>query len=121
MPDSINTINQWIAAGEPLVLIATGALVAAFFLIFNALRVFLYIPQIVTCIRDERGCPTINLWTWCSWLIANASTGLYMWIFQSDALGLCLNVGNALMCALTVTITVFKRKQHSVTLAADHT
>jgi len=44
-------------------------------------------------------------------IIANASTGLYMWMLQSDVLGLCLNLGNAAMCGATVAITVFKRKQ----------
>ena len=32
-------------------------------------------------------------------------------MFQSDVLGLCLNLGNAAMCGATVAITVFKRKQ----------
>lgn len=53
MTEALNTINEWIADGEPIVLIA----------------------------RQSR--PITNLWTWCSWLIANASTGLYMWTFQS--------------------------------------
>jgi hypothetical protein len=105
-------IMEWIAAGEPVAMIVAGAMVAAFFVVFNAARVFLYIPQIATCCRDRQGCPTINLLTWCSWLIANASTGLYMWMFQQDLLGLCLNLGNALMCGVTVVVTVVKRKQH---------
>lgn len=106
-----NTIHGWIAAGEPLVLIAVGTLVAACFVIFNALRVFLYIPQIATCWNDRQGCPTINLVTWSSWSVANTFTGLYMWMFQSDFLGLCLNLGSALMCAVTVAVTLFKRRQ----------
>lgn len=111
MTEALDTINEWIAAGEPAALIAAGVLVAACFLIFNAVRVFLYIPQIATCLSDRHGCRTINLYTWSSWLIANASTGLYMWMFQSDVLGLCLNLGNAAMCGATVAITVFKRKR----------
>jgi hypothetical protein len=113
MTEVSDTLKEWIAAGEPFLLIATGALVAACFVLFNAVRVFLYIPQIATCWSDRHGCRTINLYTWCSWLVANASTGLYMWMFQSDLLGLCLNLGNALMCAVTVAITLFKRRQRS--------
>ena len=101
MTEAIDTLNEWIAAGEPFALIAAGALVAACFVLFNAARVLLYVPQIATCWRDRQGCPSINLYTWCSWLIANASTGLYMWMFQDDVLGLCLNLGNALMCAIS--------------------
>lgn len=55
--------------------------------------------------------PTLNLVTWSSWLVANTFTGLYMWMFQSDFLGLCLNLGSALMCAVTVAVTLLKRKQ----------
>jgi hypothetical protein len=118
MTEASDILKEWVAAGEPFMLIATGALVAACFVIFNAVRVFLYIPQIATCWNDRQGCPTINLYTWCSWLVANASTGLYMWMFQSDLLGLCLNIGNALMCAVTVAITLFKRRQRSLGRAA---
>jgi hypothetical protein len=113
MTEASDTITGWITAGEPFALIATGALVAACFVTFNVVRVFLYIPQIATCWSDRQGCPTINLYTWCSWLIANASTGLYMWMFQADVLGLLLNLGNAMMCAATVGVTLFKRRQHN--------
>jgi hypothetical protein len=112
MTEASDAIKEWMTAGEPFAVILAGALVAACFVIFNAVRVFLYIPQIATCWTDSHGCPTINLYTWCSWLIANASTGLYMWMFQADVLGLCLNLGNALMCAVTVAVTLFKRKQY---------
>ncbi|KNZ33905.1 MAG: hypothetical protein AD742_04080 [Methylibium sp. NZG] len=112
MTDAASTVEAWIAAGEPWALVVAGALVAASFVVFNAVRVLLYLPQIATCWSDRQGCPSINLFTWCSWLVANASTGLYMWMFQADVLGLCLNLGNALMCAATVAITVVKRRQH---------
>jgi hypothetical protein len=119
MTEAMDTLNEWIAAGEPIALIAAGALVAACFVIFNAARVLLYVPQIATCWNDRQGCPTINLYTWCSWLIANASTGLYMWMFQGDVLGLCLNLGNALMCAITVGVTLVKRKRHNPGCVAE--
>lgn len=112
MTDVSDTIQQWMAAGEPLAVILVGALVAACFVVFSALRVLLYIPQIATCWTDSQGCRAINLYTWCSWMFANASTGLYMWMFQGDILGLCLNLGSALMCAVTVAVTLFKRTQH---------
>jgi hypothetical protein len=103
---------MWIDAGEPFLTIVFGTLVAISFVVFNMLRVLLYVPQLMTCLRDDRGCPTINLGTWCSWIVANASTGLYMWLFQSDVLGLVLNLGNAAMCAATVGVTVVKRQAY---------
>ena len=120
MTEASDTIKEWIMAGEPLPFVLAGALVAACFVIFNAARVLLYIPQIATCWTDKQGCRTINLYTWCGRLIANASTGLYMWIFHADTLGLCLNLGNALMCAVTVAVTLFKRRQHNQTVPRFH-
>ena len=55
------------------------------------------------------GCSTINLFTWSSWIVANTSTGLYMWLFHQDGWGLALNLSNALMCGITVAITLVKR------------
>lgn len=111
--DAFSRISTWIDAGEPLVMIAAGALVAVCFVVFNAVRILLYLPQLVTCCRDERGCQAINLFTWSSWIVANASTGLYMWVFQSDPWGLFLNVGNAAMCGATVAVTIVKRRRHA--------
>jgi hypothetical protein len=54
----------------------------------------------------------INLSTWGSWIVANASTGLYMWLFLGDIWGLVLNLGNAAMCAATVGVTMLKRQGH---------
>ena len=112
--DALEQISAWIAAGRPLAVIAAAALVAACFVLFNALRILLYVPQLMTCCRDADGCRSINLCTWSSWIVANASTGLYMWIFLDDAWGLALNVGNALMCGATVAVTVAKRRHRSL-------
>jgi ABC-type phosphate transport system auxiliary subunit len=61
MTEALDTIKHWITAGEPFAWILTGAVVAACFVIFNALRVFLYIPQIATSWADRQGCPTVKL------------------------------------------------------------
>lgn len=109
--DILEQLGAWLDAGRPPVHVAGAALVAACFVLFNTVRILLYVPQLVTCWRDAAGCPTINLFTWSSWIVANASTGLYMWIFLGDAWGLALNLGNALMCAATVAVTVAKRRR----------
>jgi hypothetical protein len=114
--EALSTISTWVAAGKPLALVAAGALVALCFVVFNAARTLLYIPQLLICWRDDCGCPTISLWTWSSWIFANASTGLYMWMFLGDVWGLVLNLGNAAMCAATVVVTLVKRRRHAVRL-----
>jgi hypothetical protein len=115
--DALEQISAWIDAGRPMLSIAAGALVALCFVGFNAVRILLYLPQLLTCYRDEAGCRGINVFTWSSWIGANTATGLYMWIFLDDAWGLLLNLGNALMCAATVAVTVTKRRRHARALA----
>ena len=111
MEQAIAKLHLWASPGEPIGWIVLAAGVALCFVVFNSLRILLYLPQLRTCLRDAEGCPTINLWTWNSWVIANSSTGLYVWIFWGDVWGLLLNLGNASMCAAVVVVTVLKRRR----------
>lgn len=113
MRDAIEKITGWAEAGEPMLFIVAGTVVAACFVVFSALRLLLYLPQIKTCWNDANGCSAINLVTWCSWVASNTSTGLYMWMFQGDAFGMLLFLANAAMCAITVAITVLKRQRRA--------
>ena len=101
---------RWMHGGESTVVIMAAILLGVSFLTFNALRILLYLPQLRTCWRDRQGCPTINLWTWSSWIAANLSSALYMWVFLNDGWGLLLNLGNALMCLATVVVTLIRRR-----------
>jgi hypothetical protein len=96
---------------RPALWIAAVTLVAVCFLVFNALRILLYLPNLRTCWVDPNGCSSINLFTWCSWIVANASTSLYMWLFQHDVWGLILNAGNAVMCALIAIVAAVKKRR----------
>ena len=109
MEQAIAKLHTWASQGAPTGWIVLAAGVALCFVVFNSLRILLYVPQLRTCLADAQGCPTINLWTWNSWVIANSSTGLYVWIFWGDVWGLLLNLGNATMCAAVVVVTVLKR------------
>ena len=52
------------------------------------------------------------MFTWCSWIMANALTSLYiMWLFQHDVWGLILNAGNAVMCALIAIVAAVKKRR----------
>lgn len=107
---AIEKIMHWVHGGESTLVIMAAILLAVSFLILNALRILLYLPQLRTCWRDRQGCPTINLWTWSSWLAANLSSALFMWVFLNDGWGLLLNLGNALMCLATVVVTLIRRR-----------
>jgi hypothetical protein len=112
MDDSAVQMAGWLSAhrGSWVALSAPG-LIASCFLAFNALRIVLHVPQLLTCLRDDTGCSAINLWTWCSWSAASLSNALYMGVILGDAWGLSLNLANALMCAVTVCITCYKRRR----------
>ena len=116
--EAFDRISTWSAAGEPQLVVTSGAAVALCFVVFSAMRLLLYVPQLLSCWRDQHGCATINLWTWGSWIVANTSTGLYMWIFQRDPWGLALNPGSAAMCTAIVAVIVFKRRGHRSTGSA---
>lgn len=58
MDEAMSKIVAWGQAGEPLALIVTGTLVAVCFVVFNAARILLYLPQLKTGLRDQHGCPT---------------------------------------------------------------
>jgi len=111
MHDAITQIMAWNVAGEPLLWTVGAAFVALSFVVFNTIRIFLYLPQLRTCWKDAHGCSAINLGTWSSWIFANLSTSVYMGLFQHDAIGAALNAGNAAMCVATVAVTLFKRRQ----------
>jgi hypothetical protein len=85
MEQAIAKLHLWASHGEPIGWIVLAAGVALCFVVFNSLRILLYLPQLRTC--------------------------LYVWIFWGDVWGLLLNLGNASMCAAVVVVTVLKRRR----------
>lgn len=113
MDQALARMQFWMAEGRPMVWLALAALVAICFVVFNTIRIALYLPQLRTCMKDAGGCRAINLWTWTSWIVANASTALYMLMFLGDPWAAMLNLGNALMCGSVVAVTLVKRHRHA--------
>ena len=54
--EAFNRISTWSAAGEPQLMVASGVAVALCFVVFSAMRVLLYLPQLLRCWRDPHGC-----------------------------------------------------------------
>ncbi len=79
------------------------------FTIFNGLRVFSYLPQIVRVARDRHGASAISYATWLLWTGANATTGLYAHINLHDNMLAVINWLNAACCVLVVALTAYKR------------
>lgn len=120
MHDAFTQILAWHSAGESPLQIAAASFVALSFVVFNAIRIFLYLPQLRTCWTDANGCSAINLGTWSSWIFANLSTSVYMGLFQHDVVGAVLNAGNAAMCVATVAVTLAKRRTWRRAAAGSH-
>jgi hypothetical protein len=110
MEQQLQQIAVWLHASFSLAALDARTLMSFGFVGFNTFRVLLHIPQLLTCLRCTRGCPTINVWTWASLAAASLSTALYMGLCLGELLGAALNAANAAMCAATVGITWIKRR-----------
>ncbi|MEP6502475.1 MAG: hypothetical protein ABJD97_04050 [Betaproteobacteria bacterium] len=118
MEQALARIELWASEGRPTAWLCAAALVAVCFVVFNGMRTVLYVPQLLSCLRDPCGCRAINLWTWGSWVTANGATALYLWIFLDDRWGALLNLANALMCLAIVFVAVVRRPRRIDALAA---
>ena len=114
MNDAAAQIASWASADRGLwTAISAPGLIAFSFLAFNAIRIVLHVPQLLTCLRDKSGCSAINVWTWISWCAASTSNALYMGLLLGDTWGFALNLSNALMCMTTVCVTCIKRRRRA--------
>lgn len=82
------------------------------YFIFNTIRVFSYVPQIIAVSRDTTPAKGISLLTWSFWVIANLTTGLYATVVLPDMLLAIMSYGNTLGCAIVVGIVIYKRNKY---------
>ena len=80
------------------------------FTLFNALRMLAYLPTI-WAIQASGDSSQHSLWTWCTWLGANAT--MAAWLYEQNGQRLsraaAINAGNALMCLATVLLILAHR------------
>ena len=63
----------------------TGAeVVILLFSVCNSLRLFAYLPQLVSVLRDRNGASGVSLTTWTLFTLANGSTTTYALIIIGD-------------------------------------
>ena len=82
------------------------------FTIFNCLRIFSYLPQILRVARDRHGASAISYATWSLWTAANATTGIYAAINLADVTLAGLNLLNAACCVAVIALTAWKRRRY---------
>lgn len=81
------------------------------FAICNVLRIFAYLPQIVTAATDRNGATAISCTTWWLFLLAHLSTVAFALVNQSDwRLAVCF-VANAACCLAILVVTYRTRRQ----------
>lgn len=80
------------------------------FTLFNTLRAVAYLPT-MWAIYSSGDSSQHSLWTWFTWLGANAT--MAAWLYEQNgqrmSRAVAVNVGNAAMCAVTVTLIVLHR------------
>jgi hypothetical protein len=80
------------------------------FTLFNSLRVLGYLPTIAA-ICNHGDSSQHSLWTWFTWLGANAT--MAAWLHEHNGRridkAVAVNLGNATMCAATVLVILVYR------------
>lgn len=80
------------------------------FTMFNSVRMVAYLPTI-WAIHASGDSSQHSLWTWCTWLGANAPMAAWLYEQNGRRLGraVIVNAGNATMCAVTVVLIAAHR------------
>ena len=79
----------------------------------NSLRVFAYAPQIVSVIRDSKGCSSISYATWGMFFIAHASAVAYALVNVDDRHMALIFTSSALCCLTILIVSISKRWRYS--------
>lgn len=73
------------------------------FTVCSSLRVVSYLPAIASIVASGDSSQH-SLWTWGTWLCSNLTMAAWLWEHNGRRMNraVCINLCNALMCALTV-------------------
>ena len=83
------------------------------FTVFSSARVLAYLPT-MWAIQASGDSSQHSLWTWCTWLGANATMSAWLYEQNGQRLGraVIVNIVNATMCAVTVALILVHRSSH---------
>ena len=80
------------------------------FTLFNSVRMLAYLPT-TWAIYTTGDSSQHSLWTWCTWLGANAT--MAAWLYEHNGhrcdKAVLVNIGNSVMCFLTVLVILQHR------------
>jgi hypothetical protein len=80
------------------------------FTLFNSVRVAVYLPT-MWAIWQSGDSSQHSLWTWCTWVGANATMAAWMYETHDRRIDrvVMVNAGNAAMCAAVVVLILAQR------------
>ncbi|KAF7963751.1 hypothetical protein AWV80_06490 [Cupriavidus sp. UYMU48A] len=87
----------------------TDSTIASLYILTNAARVFTYVPQLMAVWRSTDGARDISLFTWGSWVVANASAVAYGAVVIHDLFFTLIAVLNLVCCAAVTLVGVRRR------------
>ncbi len=75
------------------------------FTVFNSVRTLAYLPTMWS-IWASGDSSQHSLWTWCTWMGANATMAAWLYEHNGQRMNraVAVNIGNATMCAATVVL-----------------
>lgn len=80
------------------------------FTLFNTVRVAAYLPTLLAIVHSGDSSQH-SLWTWGTWLGANAT--MAAWLYEQNGLrmnrAIAVNIGNSLMCLATAVVILWFR------------
>ncbi|MET0505831.1 MAG: hypothetical protein ABWZ85_10915, partial [Luteibacter sp.] len=85
------------------------ALIGWAYLLTNAVRVFTYIPQIVTVWRCNDGARSVSLLTWSSWVLSHVAALFYGVLVIQDGLFVAITLVNLVGCGAVAVIAARRR------------
>ena len=84
--------------------------IASLYILTNAARVFTYVPQFMAVWRSKDGARDISLFTWGSWVVANATAVAYGAVVIHDLFFTLVAVLNLVCCAAVTVVGVQRRR-----------
>lgn len=80
------------------------------FTLFSSVRMLAYLPTIWAIVQSGDSSQH-SLWTWCTWLCANATMAAWLYEVEGQRVSraVVVNAGNALMCAATILAIAIHR------------
>ena len=89
---------------------AADSTIAWLYILTNAARVFTYVPQLMAVWRSEDGARDIALFTWGSWVVANATAVAYGALVVYDLFFTLIAMLNLVCCAAVTVVAALRRR-----------